>query len=100
MKKYHLKTVIVLNLVAVILAQIYFGTVFNESVRNPLDLMFMLYASAGLVLNRVFQLGLPFDGPSHSTVLCLSALVYTSLTFLIVFQVTRSKSKQKGKSTE
>ena len=53
MKKHPLKTVIVLNLVALILAQLYFGTVFNESVRHPLDLLAMLYASAGLVLNHI-----------------------------------------------
>ncbi len=100
MKKYHLITIIIIsNLGAVILALIYFGTVFNESVRNPFDLVAMLYAAPGLILNSVFRLGLPFDGPQHSIVLCLSALVYTTLTGLIVFRVIRSKSKKEEKST-
>jgi hypothetical protein len=70
-------------LVLIVLAEVYFGTVFNESVRHPLDLPAMLFVAPGLLLNKFLHLDLPFDGHSHSAVIWISGGVYAALAAAI-----------------
>jgi hypothetical protein len=87
MKKYIISLII--NLAAAGSMELYFGTVFNESVRHVFDLPAMLYVVPGLLLNRFFHLGLTFDGPNHSGVIWLSALVYIAITIVLIVIVGR-----------
>lgn len=83
------------NLGVAVPAELYFGTVFNESVRHPFDLLALVYAAPALVLNHILRLGLPFDGPNHSVVLWLSVLMYAAITCLVVLAV-RSFERRDG----
>jgi hypothetical protein len=81
MKRYAIVPGVVL--VLIVLAEVYFGTVFNESVRHPLDLPAMLFVAPGLLLNKFLQLNLSFDGHSHSAVIWISGGVYAALAAAI-----------------
>lgn len=82
MKKYGITAGIVLGLT--ILAEFYFGTVFNESVRHVFDLPAMLFVAPVLLLNHVLKLGLPFDGSNHSAVIWISGATYMVLTVAVI----------------
>ena len=85
MKKYIIGLIV--NLVAAGSTELYFGTVFNESVRHAFDLPAMLYVAPGLLLNHFFHLKLPFDDPDHSAVIWLSTLVYVVITAGVILTV-------------
>lgn len=61
-------------------AELYFGTIFNESVRHILDVPALLFVAPGLLINHLLRLGLPFDGPNHSSIIWISGFVYATIT--------------------
>ncbi len=67
------------------LVQWYFDHVFNESVRNTMDLPAMLFVSPGLLFNKFLDLQLPFDGPSHTAIIWLSVILNAFVLFAILF---------------
>jgi hypothetical protein len=67
-----------------LLADLYFGKVFNESVRHALDIPAMLFVAPGLLLNYLLRFGLPFDGPNHSAVIWISGVVYAAVCIGVV----------------
>lgn len=71
------------------LVQIYFGTVFNESVRHAFDVPAMLFVAPVLLLNYSLNLGLPFDGPDHTAVIWLSGLIYAALSIGLIALMRR-----------
>jgi len=77
-----------------LLAELYFGTVFNESVRHALDIPAMLFVAPGLLLNHLMDLGLSFDGPNHSAVIWLSGLVYAALSIAVVAVVQKVRIRR------
>lgn len=77
-KKYGIIASVVLGLT--ILAELYFGTVFNESIRHVFDIPAMIFVAPGLLLNHCLRLGLPLDGPDHSAVVWISGAAYTVLS--------------------
>jgi len=87
-KRYYITAGIVLGLT--LLAELYFGTVFNESVRHPFDIPALLFVAPGLLLNYFLNLGLSFDGPSHSAVIWLSGLVYATVSAGVVATVRKA----------
>ncbi len=92
MKKYGITAGIVLGLT--ILAEFYFGTLFNESVRHVFDLPAMLFVAPVLLLNHVLKLGLPFDGSNHSAVIWISGAAYMVLTVGVVAFVQTLRKRQ------
>ncbi len=86
-KRYYIAAGIVLGLT--LLAELYFGTVFNESVRHLFDIPAMLFVAPGLLLNHFLNLDLSFDGSSHSAVIWLSGLVYATVSVGVVVTVQR-----------
>lgn len=76
-KRYRNTAITVLGITLVV--QFYFATLFNESVRNPFDLLAMLFVAPGLLLNFFLNLGMPFDGVSHSIAIWISGLIYTAV---------------------
>jgi hypothetical protein len=91
MKKYMITAGVVLGLT--VLSELYFGTVFNESVRNIFDVPAMLFVAPGLLLNHFLNLGLPFDGPNHSSVIWISGAVYAGLALGAVAVVQKLRMK-------
>jgi hypothetical protein len=77
-----------------VLAEVYFGTVFNESVRHALDIPAMLFVAPGLLLNHLMDLGLSFDGPNHSAVIWLSGVVYGALSIGVVAVVQKVRTRR------
>jgi hypothetical protein len=86
-KRYYIAVGIVLGLT--LLTELYFGTVFNESVRHPFDIPALLFVAPGLLLNHFLNLDLSFDGPNHSAVILLSGLVYATVSVGIVATVQK-----------
>lgn len=76
-----------------ILAELYFGTIFNESVRHIFDVPAMLFVAPVLLLNHLLKLGLPFDGPNYSTVVWLSGTIYGGLAMGAVAMVQALRTK-------
>lgn len=92
MKKYGIIAGLVLGLT--ILAEFYFSTVFNESVRHVFDLPAMLFVAPGLLLNHLLKLGLPFDGPNHSAVIWISGAAYMILSVGVVALVQALRKRR------
>ncbi len=80
-----------------LLVEIYFATVFNESVRHGLDLPAMLFITPGLLMNHFLQLRLPFDGPHHSAVIWISGAVYIMLVIgvMVVVRAVRNPAQRR-----
>jgi len=91
-KRYPIAAGIVLGLT--LLAELYFGTVFNESVRHAFDIPALLFVAPGLLLNHFLNLGLSFDGPSHSAVIWLSGLVYATVSIGVVATVQKVRKSR------
>lgn len=87
-------------LVLTVLAEVYFGTVFNESVRHSLDIPAMLFVAPGLLVNRVLHLGLPFDGPNHSAVIWMSGAVYAMIAIGVVVVVRAVPGLAQGRADQ
>jgi len=81
-KRYYIAAGVVLGLT--LLTELYFGMVFNESVRHVMDIPAMLFVAPGLLLNNFIDLGFHFDGPNHSAVIWLSGLVYVAISIGVV----------------
>ena len=81
-KRCYIAVGIVLGLT--LLAELYFEHVFNESVRHLFDIPALLFVAPGLLLNHFLNLDLSFDGPNHSAVIWLSALVYATVSVGVI----------------
>lgn len=68
-----------------VLVQWHFDYRFNESVRHAMDIPAMLFVSPGLMLNYVLDLKLPFDDPSHTSIIWLSVILNTLVIIAMVF---------------
>ncbi len=75
-------------------AELYFGMVFNESVRHGLDIPAMVFVAPGLLLNHFMGLGLSFDGPNHSAIIWLSGLLYATVSIGVVAIVRRWRKRR------
>jgi hypothetical protein len=75
-----------------LLVQFYFATLFNESVRNPFDLLAMLFIAPGFLINFFLNLRLPFDGANHGIIIWISGFIYTAII------LGRMAIVQKGKN--
>ena len=95
-KSYYVAVGIVLCLT--LFVELYFGTVFNESVRHVLDIPVMLFVAPGLLLNHFMGLGLSFDGPNHSAVIWLSGLLYATVSIGVVGIVRRVQKRRCSQS--
>ena len=83
-KRYYIAAGIVLGLT--LLAQLYFGTVYNESISHTLNILALLFVAPGLLLNHFLNLGLY---PDHSAVIWLSGLVYATVSVGVVAAVQK-----------
>lgn len=94
-KKYGIIAGVALGLT--VLAELYFGTVFNESIRHVFDIPAMIFVAPGLLLNHCLRLGLPLDGPDHSAVIWISGATYTVLFigFEALAQIIRKRWNQR-----
>ena len=82
------------NLVVGGVAEIYFSTIYNESLRHLFDLPALLYVAPGLILNHFGKLGLSFDGPNHSGVIWLSTFLYSVLTCVVIWAIMRKRENR------
>jgi hypothetical protein len=95
--KYYYEIPLVI-LCLIILSELYFQTIFNESVRNPLDNLFIIFVAPGLLLDCYLNLKLSFDNSHHSMIILISGLIYAVVGFVIaaIMQKMRRYYNQKS----